>query len=594
MTFGHNPLPIKTVTAEVPASAELKRLRAQVGEALANLRKQGELLRLRNLAVPQAVLEALVRVDVDLRALEVSVSQETTEIDQLRALGSMSALINSSLDVDTILAQAMGEMLARTGAERGFILLQDAATGDLNFRVARTADDDDPLDPDQLEDVSRTIVRQVLESGQPMLTDNASVDKRLQDVETIARFVLRSIMCVPLVFKERVQGVVYVDNKYREGVFTDREVRLLIAFANQATVAIENALLYSRVQETLVEINRARVLIENVFASISSGIITTGADDRVTTFNQAAGEILNVQEESAIGQPLAALPPLRDDFAATVRTVREGKQPALIDAQPTIPGRGQLTLNVRLSPLKNADGRTQGVAMVLDDLTEQREREESLRLMNRYLPPGMVENIHQIADLALGGERREVTCIFMSVCQFSDFPADLRPAQRMQLLNLYLETATDVIHRARGVIDKYLGNEIMILFNTQLNPDSQHALHAVEMALEARDAFLRLYERLAIAPDPHQYCIGMHTGVATLGNVGSQNRRSFTAIGDTINLTKRIQESRSGGEIVMSGDTYNHLRKHARMLPGIRVTEREPMQARGRQAQTPIYEVHRA
>ena len=76
---------------------------------------------------------------------------------------------------------------------------------------------------------------------------------------------------------------------------------------------------------------------------------------------------------------------------------------------PRIPERGNAILNLKLSPLKNAAQETQGVAVVLDDLTEQREREETLELMTRYLPPGMVENIEQIAGLALGGERREMT-----------------------------------------------------------------------------------------------------------------------------------------------------------------------------------------
>ena len=84
-----------------------------------------------------------------------------------------------------------------------------------------------------------------------------------------------------------------------------------------------------------------------------------------------------------------------------------------------IPERGDAILNLKLSPLKNAAQETQGVAVVLDDLTEQREREETLELMTRYLPPGMVDNIQQIAGLALGGERREMTSMFVYVCPYT-------------------------------------------------------------------------------------------------------------------------------------------------------------------------------
>jgi adenylate cyclase len=232
--------------------------------------------------------------------------------------------------------------------------------------------------------------------------------------------------------------------------------------------------------------------------------------------------------------------------------------------------------------------------MVLDDLTRQRERDEILELMTRYLPPGMVDNIQTIADLAMGGERREVTCVFMYACQYSAFPADLRPTQMMETLNVYLEVATASIHRAQGIIDKYMGNEIMVLFNTQLNPEPNHALRAVEMALDMRDAYKALYFRLGINPDPHLYCLGIHTGVATLGNVGSVNRRSFTAIGDSINLSKRIQEHGVAGQIIISEDTLRHIQANAGATPHIRFEEREPLQARGRQQLTRIYEVFRA
>ena len=87
---------------------------------------------------------------------------------------------------------------------------------------------------------------------------------------------------------------------------------------------------------------------------------------------------------------------------------------------------------------------------MLDDLTEQREREESLELMTRYLPPGMVDNIEQIAGLALGGERREMTSMFVYVCPYDIIGEGARPQQLMELLNVYLEVATDAIHKARA------------------------------------------------------------------------------------------------------------------------------------------------
>ena len=157
-------------------------------------------------------------------------------------------------------------------------------------------------------------------------------------------------------------------------------------------------------------------------------------------------------------------------------------------------------------------------------------------------------------------------------------------------MNVYLQTATQVVHQAQGVLDKYLGNEIMILFNTQLNPDLYHARHAVEMALALKDAFADLAEKLGNDPTLPQYTIAMHTGVATLGNVGSLRRRSFTAIGDTINLAKRIHETCMPGQVLLTGSTLEHIQATSPALRHIRFEQRNPLQARGRQEQTGLFE----
>ncbi|MDL5055789.1 adenylate/guanylate cyclase domain-containing protein [Oscillatoria laete-virens NRMC-F 0139] len=572
---------------------ELQRLRGVAADVLNGLRRQSDLLRLRGIAPPPALLENLIRLDASLDVIAQTLAGDDAEISQLRALAKTYALINSSLDADTVLGQAMDEIIRLTGAERGFMLMNNPATNTIEFRIARGMDADGAT-----EEVSRTILRQVLDTGKPILTENATNDPNFFRSETVARYHLRSVLCVPMVFRERIEGAIYVDNRFRDGVFTEKELTLLTAFANQTAVAVNNALLFEQVQATLREITQARDLMENVFESIDSGVITADAADRVTTFNHAAGLILGIPPDRAIGKPLLeVLPRIRDDFDAYLRTVRERRQRAALEAKPEISGRGTAILNLRLSPLQTASDengeQAPGVAMVIEDLTEQREREETLDLLRRYLPPGMLENIQQIADLAMGGERREVTCVFMYPCQYAQFPADLRPRERMQLLNVYLQVATDIIQQAQGVIDKYMGSEIMILFNTQLNPQSDHALRAVEMALAMRSAYHALYEQLGIRPEPDQYCIGIHTGVATMGNVGSHQRRNFTAIGDTINLTKRLQEGASPGQIILSGETLDHIQAQpvTERTATWRFVERGVFAVRGRQQETRIYEV---
>lgn len=128
-----------------------------------------------------------------------------------------------------------------------------------------------------------------------------------------------------------------------------------------------------------------------------------------------------------------------------------------------------------------------------------------------------------------------------------------------------------------------MGTEIMALFNTQLNPQPDHAARAVEAALRIRDHLA------AQDGGAGHFRIGIHSGEATLGNVGSFARRDFTAIGDAINLAKRLEENATAGQIIISADT------HARIdADGLRFEVRGPLQVKGRTSAAPVYEAFRA
>ena len=571
---------------------ELRQLKALVEETESSLRSQRDILKTRGMNLPPMVMRSISGLSRDLGGLERGIVGEQTELGQLRFLAETSSMINSSLEVDTVLEQSIDVVINLTGAERGYLILIDSETGDLDFRVAR----ENELTPKQgsSEDpqISQTILREVLDTGEALLADNAYKDERLQSGMSIAQFALRSVLCVPLNYKDRRLGVVYVDNRLRSGVFEEREKNLLMAFANQASVAIENARLYASVQQTLAELREVKELMDDVFASIGSGVITADERNMVTVINRAAESILSKTQDDALGKDLITLlHGVSIELDNYLAKVREEETIQMLEAEMDNPTRGRIALNMKVSPLKDSAG----LAMVLDDLTEQRERDELLNVMKRYLPPEMVDNIHEISGLALGGERREVTCMYVDVRPVTTFPADFRPQQIMEELNIYFADATNVIHAANGVIDKYMGTEIMALFNTQLNPMDNHAMNAVEVALDIRDALLALYNELGINPEPHYYRIGMHTGVATLGNVGSLSRREFTAIGDTINLSKRLEENSARGQIIISEHTFAHLQETNNGVPAhVRFEERGAIQVKGRQQAIGIYEVFKS
>ncbi len=583
------------------AFAEIHDIRSLVNEVETALRSQHQILQMRGMNLPKGTFSALNDITDDLVKIEGQLVNEATELGQLRALTGNSEKINSSLELDVVLKEAMQNVVDLTGAERGYIVLINPFSQDeedhLEFRISYDQQQQERQGRVTFQG-SRSILNKVLQEKEALLTDNAFDDERFTDNNaTIARLSLRSVLCVPLKLKDRVIGAVYVDNRLRSGVFTRREENLLTAFANQASIAIENARLYSRVQSNLNTIIELKEFMDNIFESIGSGVITTDAEQSIQIYNRAAAEIMACDSETAINQPLATLLPHFDtEFAQELHTVYQENKNSVVDIELEIQDRGRRILNMKLSPLRDSAHRgTQGLAIVLDDITDQRDNEEILTTMRRYLPPEMIDNIKAIAGLDLGGERREVTCLFVDIGALSTFPTGLRPQQIMEMLNRHLTVATNCVHSARGVIDKYMGHEVMGLFNTQFSPCEDHAARAVEAALSMREAFERLYRQLGLDADQHTYRIGIHTGVATLGNVGSPNRRDFTAIGDSINLAKRLEENTVDGQIIISEDTLAHMRQFGDevFLSNLLCEECDPVQVKGRQQLTRIYEVFR-
>lgn len=581
-----------------PILGEIPRLKNLVQETEQVLRAQRDTLKQRGFSLPPMAIQAMSTLEGDLSNLEISIAEDMTELGQLRFLADTSARINTTFDLEAVLIQSMDIVINLTGAERGFIILRNPETDELEFKVVQenriTKTYFSPEDS-QTPQISRTVVNEVLQTGEVLLTDNAFKDDRLQSGVSIAQMTLRSVLCAPLRYRDSVLGVVYVDNRLKAGVFTDREKMLLVAFANQISVAIENARLFSRIQNSVIDISAMRQLMDNVFESIDSGVITTDSNGKIMFMNSAATDMLNINRDNVVGQPLNDVLPVGNELDTYMGNVLRSFAVQSLETQLEIKGRGKRIFNIRLNPLKSTRDVAGGVALVLDDLTESRTRDEMINLTKRYLPPKMVENIGAISQLALGGERREVTCIYADVRAINSFP-NARPQQIVEQVNAYLAQATNAIHQFEGIIDKYMGTIIMALFNTQLNRmEHDHALMAVMAALTIRDSFVAFYGQLGINPNPHYYRIGINTGVATLGNVGSFNRREFTAIGDNINLAKRVEENTQLGQVIIGENTYNHIHKYSRSFIGdIRFEERQAIKVKGREQLARIYEVFRS
>jgi adenylate cyclase len=219
-------------------------------------------------------------------------------------------------------------------------------------------------------------------------------------------------------------------------------------------------------------------------------------------------------------------------------------------------------------------------------VTEQADKRFVKELFGRYISPQIANEIVSRADsgqLQLGGEQREVSVFFADIRGFTRISEQLSPEAVMQMLNTYLSVIADEVIRHDGIVNKFVGDNIMAVWNApQSQPD--HALLAVKAAWEAQQKLAELRQR-DNRPLPVQFGIGINTGVAVAGNVGSAGRSEYTVIGDSINTASRICSSTPGNEVWIGPETYNQTKDY------IETEKLEPQSVKGKAEPITLYRV---
>jgi PAS domain S-box-containing protein len=561
----------KTITSLNVQIAALGKLTGQLRSSLQTVSS----------VLPVQTMEKLSSLETMLGHVSSQVTAVEDERRKTMALASTAQAVNSSLELENVLQLVMDTIVRLTDAERGFLMLRDAQ-GKMVTRTARNWEKESIL-PNEFA-ISRTIIERVIETGEAVLTTNAQEDPRFGGQESIVAYNLRSILCVPLHAKGELIGVIYADNRIRSGAFDEAERDLLNIFANQAAVAIENARLFASVQHTLDVVSELKNLMDNVFASIASGVITADISERVTLCNRAAQSILSSSADELVGLHLEqVLPTCIEDLRTHLTAVRETDKSVVgLEISHCLPERGSVDWRLNLSPLKDADRNTQGIAIVLDDLTERKKLEAQHRLLERMVSPAVLAQIDP-DSLKLGGQQRDITILFADIRGFTSFSEKNSPEELVAVLNRYLAAGAEAVLAYEGTVDKFLGDAVMGWFNAPL-PQPDHSLRAVRAALDLRSAIERLHAELP--PEAHlSFGVGIHYGDAVLGWIGTEKRMEYTAIGDSVNTAKRIQENAARNQILISKAVYERVKSH------VRAKAIPPVKVKGKSGMLNVYEV---
>ena len=385
----------------------------------------------------------------------------------LTLLYQVSRALGDKTTVEDVSECVLDLVLQIDGAERGYAMLlteeslRDAPQSASNYTflpaILRYRQTPKASAPQMV--LSRTIIQQVMESKGPLLVLDAREDARFSASHSVAISGTQSAMCAPLLSRDRLFGLLYVDNLSKRGTFMPEDLEVFAVIAAQAGLVIDRVLAKSEVK-------------------------------------------------------------------------RQGVQ---------------------------------------------------LSALERFLSPAISKKITaEAADIRLGGESQRITLLFADVRGFTTMAEQMRPREAVEVLNEFFDRMTKVIFEHDGTLDKYLGDGLMALFGAPfaLQNDAEAAVRA---AVNMQKSLAELNKTSGRAPI--SIGIGIHTGEAVVGFLGTERRMDYTAIGDTVNVASRLTSQAGPDQIVISAATYTQL---CREIP---CSQLAAMKLKGRAAPIDVHEV---
>lgn len=240
--------------------------------------------------------------------------------------------------------------------------------------------------------------------------------------------------------------------------------------------------------------------------------------------------------------------------------------------------------------IPSVGGRNDEVAALCDSFSQMiiglREKEKVKGVLNKVVSPEIAQEIMK-GQVHLGGEMRKVTVLFADIRNFTNISANREPQRVIEMLNACMTKISHVIDEFGGVIDKYVGDEVMALFGAPLEKEDS-ALKAIQCALKMVEELKNWNEeRKKEGRVPIEMGIGIHTGEMIIGNMGAENRLNYTVIGSNVNFAARLCSVAKGMEILISKETL----AEAHVQDNIQVEMQPPIELKGFEGKFALYRV---
>ncbi len=227
------------------------------------------------------------------------------------------------------------------------------------------------------------------------------------------------------------------------------------------------------------------------------------------------------------------------------------------------------------------------VGVNLYNVTSERlEKKEITKTFGQYVSPSVVEKILlalEEGELKLGGEERQVTVLFADVRNFTSIAENMPPQELVKVLNHYLSVIIKAAIGCDGMVNKFGGDSVMAVWNAPIGCQ-EHAALATEAAVSAQQALRELQENETNLPRM-EFGIGINTGNALAGNMGSTDRLEYSVIGDVVNTASRLAGVAPGGRVWVGANTFDMIKGYVSAMP------LEPLPLKGKRGTIQAYEI---
>lgn len=533
------------------------------------------------LSRPYVREELLVRVRTLIQLKHARVYLEE-ERNRLRLLYDINRAISNDLDLESLTANTIIETQKALGANKGNIILMDAH-GNVTHKFLIRANS-------QLE-IGDRVATDVMTKGLGGWLVQHQTGDIINDISKDERWITLpddeenkgSAIGVPLIAHTGTLGVLIL-NHPEVNYFKEEQLVLLETIAATVTTAIQNASLFS-------EVNEERRKLSTILAQASDIIITTDEHRCISMINQATERQFGLTAEGVIGKAIAEVPelvPLLPLFDHDSNHSYTGELPlsnnqVFFASLSSIPEVGYVVVLQDITEMKRME------AFRLEQ--ERLEKERVKETFSRYMGPSLIEHVlENVPNLMARRERRQAVVMFADIRNFTRFTRLNEPDEVVERLNEFFNRMTEVVYSYDGIIFELTGDEILVGFNAPFD-QKDAPTRALETAILMHQTFNRMRSKLFGGLNMgFGMGVGIDQGPVVVGNVGAETRMTFRMVGDAVNFSHRLVDLALDQQIVISKQVYQNIDKGSKLLQGIDFKPRGPLSIKGRGEEQMVYE----